>query len=107
MSANTRKAIGSRKCQPDLNTSLSGGASGTSTGQASKQSPQPVQSSRYTCSEYLVSGKPLALMGADFHADGYERNKATIEVFAEQAHLVGIVGRRISAEEYFAEYLEG
>lgn len=48
-----------------------------------------------------------ALMGADFHADGYERNRDTIEVFAEQAHRAGIVGRRISAEEYFAEYLEG
>ena len=47
-----------------------------------------------------------ALMGADFHADGFERNRATIEVFAEQAHLAGIVGRRISAEEYFAEFLE-
>jgi 4,5-dihydroxyphthalate decarboxylase len=46
-----------------------------------------------------------ALMGADFHADGFERNRATIEVFAEQAHIAGIVGRRISAEEYFAEYL--
>jgi 4,5-dihydroxyphthalate decarboxylase len=47
-----------------------------------------------------------ALMGSDFHADGYERNRATVEVFAGQAHLAGIVGRRISAEEYFAEYLE-
>jgi 4,5-dihydroxyphthalate decarboxylase len=47
-----------------------------------------------------------ALMGADFHADGFERNRATIDVFAQQAHVAGIVGRRISAEEYFAEYLE-
>ena len=47
-----------------------------------------------------------ALMGADFHADGFERNRETIEVFAEQAHLAGVVGRRISAEEYFAEFLE-
>ena len=47
-----------------------------------------------------------ALMGADFHADGFERNCATIEVFVEQARVAGIVGRRISAEEYFAEYLE-
>ena len=46
-----------------------------------------------------------ALMGADFHAEGFERNRAAVEVFAEQAHLAGIVGRRISAEEYFAEYL--
>ena len=47
-----------------------------------------------------------ALLGADFHADGYERNRRTIEVFAEQTRLAGIVGRRIGAEEYFAEYLE-
>jgi 4,5-dihydroxyphthalate decarboxylase len=47
-----------------------------------------------------------ALMGADFHAEGYERNRATIEVFAEEAHRAGIVSRRIGAEEYFAEYLE-
>ncbi len=47
-----------------------------------------------------------ALMGADFHAEGFERNRATIEVFAEQAHIAGIVGRRITPEEYFAEYLE-
>ena len=48
-----------------------------------------------------------ALMGADFHAEGYEQNRATIEVFAEQALAAGIVSRRISPEEYFAEYLEG
>lgn len=48
-----------------------------------------------------------ALMGADFHAEGFERNRTTIEVFAEQAYVAGIVRRRISAEEYFAEYLEG
>jgi 4,5-dihydroxyphthalate decarboxylase len=47
-----------------------------------------------------------ALMGADFHDDGFERNRATIDVFAQQAHVAGIVGRPISAEEYFAEYLE-
>jgi 4,5-dihydroxyphthalate decarboxylase len=46
-----------------------------------------------------------ALMGPDFHADGYETNRKTIEVFNEQAHALGIVGRRISAEEYFADYL--
>ena len=46
-----------------------------------------------------------ALMGADFHAEGFERNRSTIEAFAEQAHMAGIVGRRISPDEYFAEYL--
>lgn len=47
-----------------------------------------------------------ALMGADFHADGFERNRATIEVFSEQARALGIISRRITAEEYFADYLE-
>ena len=47
-----------------------------------------------------------ALMGADFHTDGFEQNRATLEVFAEQAHLAGIVTRRIRPEEYFAEFLE-
>jgi 4,5-dihydroxyphthalate decarboxylase len=47
-----------------------------------------------------------ALMGADFHAEGFERNRATIEVFSEQARALGIIGRRITAEEYFAEYLQ-
>ncbi len=42
-----------------------------------------------------------ALMGSDFHADGFERNRDTIELFAEQAHLAGIVGRRISAGGVF------
>jgi hypothetical protein len=45
-------------------------------------------------------------MGTDFHADGFEKNRETIEAFAEQAHLAGIVRRRIQAEEYFAEFLE-
>ena len=47
-----------------------------------------------------------ALMGADFHPYGFEKNRATIEVFNDQAHRLGIVGRRITAEEYFAEFLE-
>ena len=47
-----------------------------------------------------------ALMGADFHPYGFEKNRATVEVFAEQAQALGITGRRITAEEYFAEFLE-
>jgi 4,5-dihydroxyphthalate decarboxylase len=47
-----------------------------------------------------------ALMGADFHADGFERNRATIEVFSEQARALGIIDRRVTPEDYFAEYLE-
>jgi 4,5-dihydroxyphthalate decarboxylase len=47
-----------------------------------------------------------AVMGADFHAEGFEPNRAAVEVFNEQAWLAGIVSRRISAEEYFADFLE-
>jgi 4,5-dihydroxyphthalate decarboxylase len=47
-----------------------------------------------------------ALMGADFHADGFEMNRTTIEVFSEQARALGIIGRRITPEEYFAEFLD-
>jgi hypothetical protein len=47
-----------------------------------------------------------ALMGADFHADGFEKNRTAVEVFSEQARSLGIISRRVTAEEYFAEYLE-
>jgi 4,5-dihydroxyphthalate decarboxylase len=46
------------------------------------------------------------IMGTDFHPYGFEKNRRTIEVFANQAYDLGIVGRRISPEEYFAEFLE-
>jgi 4,5-dihydroxyphthalate decarboxylase len=46
------------------------------------------------------------LMGAEFHAEGFEKNRATIEVFSEQARALGLISRRITPEEYFAEYLE-
>ena len=46
-----------------------------------------------------------ALMGADFHADGFEKNRKAVETFCLQAHELGIVSRRITTEEYFADYL--
>jgi 4,5-dihydroxyphthalate decarboxylase len=45
------------------------------------------------------------LMGADFHPYGFEKNRETIDIFCRQAHKLEIVGRLITAEEYFAEYL--
>jgi 4,5-dihydroxyphthalate decarboxylase len=47
-----------------------------------------------------------ALMGADFHPYGFEKNRKTIDVFCRQAFDLGIVSRLIAADEYFAEYLE-
>jgi 4,5-dihydroxyphthalate decarboxylase len=46
-----------------------------------------------------------ALMGADFYPDGFEKNRETIDVFCRQAFELGIINRKIVAEEYFAEYL--
>ena len=48
-----------------------------------------------------------ALMGADFHADGLERNRATIEVFAEQAYPRSASWQGASVRTMiFAEFLE-
>jgi 4,5-dihydroxyphthalate decarboxylase len=46
-----------------------------------------------------------AVMGKDFHPYGFEENRKVIDVFCRQAYELGIVGRLIAAEEYFAEYL--
>jgi len=46
-----------------------------------------------------------AVMGTDFHPHGFEKNRRAIEVFANQAFELGIVGRRISPEAYFADFL--
>jgi hypothetical protein len=50
-------------------------------------------------------GETEALMGADFYADGFEKNRKAVETFCHQAHELGIVSRPITAEQYFAEYL--
>ena len=46
-----------------------------------------------------------AVMGADFHPYGFEANRRAIDVFCDTAHSLGITGRKVTAEEYFAEYL--
>ena len=46
-----------------------------------------------------------ALMGTDFHPYGFAENRAAIDAFCRQAFDLGIVGRLISPDEYFAEYL--
>lgn len=49
----------------------------------------------------------VALMGEDFHADGYAANAGQIQVFADQAFASGLTSRRVAAEEYFAEVVAG
>ena len=46
-----------------------------------------------------------ALMGADFHEDGFEKNRRQVEVFCRQAHELGITSRLVTGEEYFADFL--
>ena len=48
-----------------------------------------------------------ALIGPDFHQDGYVRNRVTIEAFCRQAFDLGITRRLVTAEDYFAEFLQG
>jgi 4,5-dihydroxyphthalate decarboxylase len=48
-----------------------------------------------------------APLGDDAHADGLnDVNRRAMELFCEEAHRAGLTRRRISVEEYFAEYLE-
>jgi 4,5-dihydroxyphthalate decarboxylase len=46
-----------------------------------------------------------AVMGDDFHPYGLERNRAQIEMFAEEAFRLGLTRRRVTVEEYFADFL--
>ena len=48
-----------------------------------------------------------AVMGEDFHPYGVERNRAQIEMFAGEAFRLGLTSRRITVEDYFADYLHG
>jgi 4,5-dihydroxyphthalate decarboxylase len=48
----------------------------------------------------------VALMGEDFHADGYARNASQIAMFAGQAFESKLTSRLVGVEEYFREYLE-
>jgi len=47
-----------------------------------------------------------ALMRPDFHPYGFENNRKAVEIFCRQAYELGIVSRLITADEYFAEYLD-
>ena len=46
-----------------------------------------------------------AVMGNDFHPHGLDANRAQIEMFAGEAFRLGFTSRRITVEEYFADYL--
>lgn len=48
----------------------------------------------------------VAVMGEDFHPYGFGKNRAQIDLFAAEAFRLGLTRRQITAEEYFADYLQ-
>jgi 4,5-dihydroxyphthalate decarboxylase len=46
-----------------------------------------------------------AVMGEDFHPYGLERNRSQIEIFAGEAFGLGLTSRRVTVEEFFADFL--
>jgi len=46
-----------------------------------------------------------AVMGDDPHPYGFEKNRAQIEMFTAEAFRLGFTKRRVTPEEYFADYL--
>jgi 4,5-dihydroxyphthalate decarboxylase len=46
-----------------------------------------------------------AVMGDDFHPYGVERNRAQIDMFAGEAFRLSLTSRRVTVEEYFADFL--
>ena len=49
--------------------------------------------------------RTAAVMGDDFHPYGVEPNRAQIEMFAGEAFRLGLTSRRVTVEEYFADFL--
>jgi 4,5-dihydroxyphthalate decarboxylase len=47
------------------------------------------------------------LMGPGFHAHGLEKNHHEVDVFCQNAFDDGLTKRRVTVEEYFADFLEG
>jgi 4,5-dihydroxyphthalate decarboxylase len=45
------------------------------------------------------------LMGEDYHAHGLEKNRDAVDAFCQSAFDDGLTQRRVTVEEYFAEYL--
>ena len=46
------------------------------------------------------------LMGPDFHAHGLDKNRNEVEAFCQGGFDDGQTKRRVTVEEYFAEFLE-
>ena len=45
-------------------------------------------------------------MGADYHAHGMEKNRHAVDTFCQGAFDDGLTKRRITVDEFFAEFVE-
>jgi 4,5-dihydroxyphthalate decarboxylase len=45
------------------------------------------------------------LMGPDYHSHGLEKNRRTVDVFCQAAFDDGLTKRRVTVDEFFAEFL--
>jgi hypothetical protein len=45
-------------------------------------------------------------MGRDFHAHGLPKNRHALDVFCEGAFADGLTKRRVTVDDYFAEFLK-
>ena len=48
----------------------------------------------------------MRLMGRDYHAHGFEKNRHAVDAFCEGAFVDGLTKRRVTANEFFAEFLQ-
>src|SRR2546422_6443741 len=46
------------------------------------------------------------LMGADYHAHGLEKNRHAVDVFCRSAFEDGLLKRRLTADDFFADFLK-
>jgi 4,5-dihydroxyphthalate decarboxylase len=46
-----------------------------------------------------------ALMGADYHAHGLEKNRHAVDTFCQGAFEDGLTKRRVTVEEFFSEFV--
>jgi 4,5-dihydroxyphthalate decarboxylase len=47
------------------------------------------------------------LMGSDYHQHGLEKNRHAVDVFCKSAFEDGLTRRRLTVEEFFADFLKG
>jgi 4,5-dihydroxyphthalate decarboxylase len=48
----------------------------------------------------------IAAMGDDPYAHGMERNRATMKIFCDMGHRLGLTEKHVTVDDYFAEFIE-